>query len=190
LHYSSLNSLFVAIAHSTLYRRLAIALLSIVPALLQVLLVDATYQPARADADVVVIDMPVTGPVVSNRMLVETERLVADALNRQFSQDLSSSTVQVTVLGSRNGEVIPVMRTTVSREQWQAHPQVSTWTRYYSSYALFQRHDDVQRVALVPARPGGSGGIDDLTPVAQLDQAYDSGNLSGDQAQRRLSDLD
>ena len=84
------------------------------------------------------------------------------------------------MLGNRNGDVIPVLTTTVSRTQWQENPQVSAWTQYNGvAYALIQRHDGQPptQVATSPSRRSttvASRGIS-----TQFDRQFDSGRLSG-----------
>ncbi|HEY9881391.1 MAG TPA: hypothetical protein V6D29_23240 [Leptolyngbyaceae cyanobacterium] len=149
-----------------------------------------SYRPAHADTeDALIVDMPVNEQVISNSLVEQAEQLAVSTINQQFSQNSSLSEIKVMVMGNRYGEVIPVLTTSVSRTQWQAMPQISAWTQYYSaSYALFQRHDlqENSRVARapvnVPATPA-------LVLSSQIDQAYDEGHLIGVEAQQYLDYL-
>ena len=148
---------------------------------------DGHDRPAWAETEVVVIDMATNGQVAHSDLLAEAELLVNDAISRQFSQNPGLSSVQVSVLGHRNGEIIPILTTMVSREQWQSDPRVNAWTRYHHAYTLFQRHDEERIVTMVPARPNG---ISNARSQDWVDAAYDSGRLTGELAQDQLSSLD
>lgn len=148
---------------------------------------DGHYRSASADTEVVVIDMATNGHVAHSNLLAEAEVLVSDAISRQFSQNAELSSVQVSVLGHRNGEIIPILTTMVSREQWQRDPRVNAWTRYHHAYALFRRHNAERTVAMIPARPSG---ISNARSQDWVDAAYDSGRLTGELAQDQLSSLD
>ncbi|MEM7773248.1 MAG: hypothetical protein AAGA75_15615 [Cyanobacteria bacterium P01_E01_bin.6] len=147
------------------------------------------YRPAQADTDLVVIDIPTQGQVPHSNLMTQAEQLVAREIVHQFTQNTEIDTLQVSVLGHRNGEVIPLMTTVVSREQWQQIPQVSAWSRYHNAYALLQRHDQERVVAISPARPSGS-----VSSFSQdtsfVDEALDAGQVSSEIARDYLSDLD
>lgn len=150
-----------------------------------------SYQPARAEDERIVIDMPVYGQVDHRNLVRQAESLLAEAINRQFSQNASLSTLQVEVMGDRNGEIIPVLTVTVSRAQWQANPQVSAWSRYYNaSYALLQRHEAAETVAVAPVGSAGRTADPEIQDRFWIDEAFDSGRLTGATAQDYLSDLD
>jgi hypothetical protein len=155
-----------------------------------VLILSGSYQPARAEDERIVIDMPINGQVIHSTLIAQAESLLGEAISRQFSQNANLSTLQVDVVGDRHGEIIPVLTVTVSRAQWQANPQVSAWSRYYSaSYALLQRHESEETVAMAPVSSAGStdASVEDRF---WIDQAFDSGRLTGPAAQDYLSDLD
>lgn len=180
-------------AQKTLIRQFFIAL----SAACGLLLLKSTYQPAYAETQSVVIEMPIYGQAVSSNLTAEAELLVSSAINSQFGQDPSLSTVQVVVVLHRNGEVIPFLATTTSRAQWQDNPQVQAWTRYYGvSHALLQRHEQESRIATsLPVSSSATSNSEDsfqiqIDRAAQIDNAFDSGTLTGQSAQDYLSDLD
>lgn len=162
-----------------------------------------THRPAYAETQSIVIEMPVYGQVISSNLTAEAESLVSSAINNQFGQNSALTTVQVVVVIHRNGEIIPVLTTTASRGQWQENPQVQAWTSYYgASYALLQRHEQDARIATSlplpgssPVRPTAVSNPEasfqiQIDRAAQIDNAFDSGTLTGQSAQNYLSDLD
>lgn len=149
---------------------------------------DGSNRPAQAEMQGVVIDIPIYGQTIYTDLTAQAELLVGNAINDQFGQNPVLSSVQVVVTGDRHGEIIPILTTTVSRTQWQENPQVNAWTKYYSaSYALLQRHEQVETVAIAPIR---STAVSNLERSFQIDEAFDSGRLTGPPAQAYLSDLD
>jgi hypothetical protein len=153
-------------------------------------ILDGNYRLARAGEERVVVNMPVYGEVVHSELAAQAESLIRDALNRQFSQRSNLSTVQVDVVGDRHGELIPLLTVTVSRAQWQANPQVSAWGRYYSaSYTLLQRYESDTAVAIALARAATSMDAS-VQDRFRIDEAFDSGHLTGPAAQDYLSYLD
>ncbi|MBW4650700.1 MAG: hypothetical protein KME06_18720 [Kastovskya adunca ATA6-11-RM4] len=133
--------------------------------------------------------MPLYGQIIYGDLITEAELLVSRVINGQFTQSADTSTVQVVVMGNRNGEVIPILTTTVSRTQWQKTPQVRAWTEYYmNSYALIQRHE-VRQVATVAAAPVRSTATNNREQTL-IDTAFDEGRLTGKAAQKYLDDLD
>lgn len=169
-------------------------------------LVKGSDQPAYAETQSIVIEMPVYGQVVSSNLTAEAESLVSSAIDNQFGQDPALTTVQVVVVIHRNGEVIPFLATTVSRAQWQESSQIQAWTRYYGlSHALLQRHEQEtviatslpssSPVAPSPVAPIGTSDLENspqtqIDRAARIDNAFDSGVLTGQSAQDFLSDLD
>lgn len=156
-----------------------------------VLILSGSYQPARAEDERIVIDMPINGQVIHSVLIAQAESLLGEAISRQFSQNADLSTLQVDVVGDRHGEIIPVLTVTVSRAQWQANPQVSAWSRYYNaSYALLQRHEAAETVAVAPVDSAGEITDPEVQDRFWIDEAFDSGRLTGAAAQDYLNDLD
>lgn len=152
-------------------------------------LLGGIYQPARSESQGIAINMPMYGQIIYGDLITEAELLVGSVINDQFAQSADLSTVQVVVMGNRNGEVIPILTTTVSRTQWQKTPQVRAWTEYYiNSYALLRRHE-VRQVATVAAAPVRSTATNNQEQTS-IDIAFDEGRLTGKAAQQYLDDLD
>lgn len=151
-------------------------------------LLNSIYQPTHAETPNFVIEISVDAQTLYSDLITQAESLVSDAINRQFGQDPNLPISQIVVMGDRNGEIIPILTTTVSRAQWQENPQVNAWTKYYgASYALLQRYRQEEQVAMAPV---SSTARSSLERSFQIDEAFDSGRLTGQAAQSYLSDLD
>lgn len=155
-------------------------------------------QPAWAETREMIVDMPVYGQSVSNDLVTQAELLAEDTISQQFRQDPDLTAIRVVIVGDRNGEVIPILTTTVTRSQWQEEPQVSSWAGYYSaSYALLQRHNEpVDNTPVASASTRSDGGLVSTysggasTQQAEIDRAFDEGRLTGAEIQYFLDDID
>lgn len=153
-------------------------------------------QPAAlAETDgKIVLEIPVFGQAFSiNSVLLEAESLARDAINQQFAQNPALEVAQVLVMASRNGEIVPVLETNVSRAQWLEQADVRLWSRYFqSSYALLGRHDDQPSLSVARANMNRSVGSrrNSIRNAAQIDAAVDSGRLSGSEIQQVLGRVD
>ena len=139
-------------------------------------------EPALANtARPVLLDMPIYSRISSDDLVSQAESMVSQEIDRYFDANPDLTEIEVVVLGSRNGDVIPILTTIVSQAQWRDNPQVSAWTEYYSSYALLRRHDDTQptQVAARPSRRSASIASASRDISVQFDQQFDSGRLNG-----------
>jgi hypothetical protein len=147
-----------------------------------------SYRPVRAKAESIVVDMSVYGLVESGDFFRRAEAMVSDEISRQFSQNPDLSEIEVVVVGDRDGQIAPILTTTVSRTQWQETPSVSVWTEYYNaSYALLQRYGQPTETM---ARASNRATRANRMPIAQIDRAFDEGRLTGTAAQEYLDELD
>lgn len=139
-----------------------------------------------------VLEIPLYSQVPMGDLIAQAESLASRSIDQQFSQRAENS-VEVVVLGNRNGDIIPILSIAVSREQWRTQPQVRAWTQYYASNSLFERHNawEAEVIATASNRPSrspvSSAGRQRQTSV---DRAWDDGRLTGTAAQEVLSDLD
>ncbi|NJL87130.1 MAG: hypothetical protein HC886_15995 [Leptolyngbyaceae cyanobacterium SM1_1_3] len=111
------------------------------------------------------------------------ESLASGELSRQFRQNLDLTTVQITVLGEYNGQVVPVLVATVSRENWQRSPQVRQWASYFnSSYVLLGFNSDPTGADRDAIATNDSPGLNIspaiIDPIEQLVEAAEKGELS------------
>ena len=137
----------------------------------------------------VLLDMPIYSRISSEDLVSQSESMVSQEINRYFDTNPDLDEIEVVVLGNRNGDIIPILTTTVSRIEWQENPQVSAWTEYYSSYALIRRHDtQPTQVATGPSRRSTTVASRDLS--TQFDQQFDSGRLNGRTVQSYIDFVD
>ncbi|NJN85421.1 MAG: hypothetical protein HC881_02755 [Leptolyngbyaceae cyanobacterium SL_7_1] len=135
--------------------------------------------------------MPVYERTSYSDLLVEAEFLASQAITQAFNQDAGLMAIEVFVMGTRNGDVVPFLSAVVSRAQWQADPQIDRWADYHAAYALLQRHDGNQAGSASQPASRLSRSTDlTFAEVVEIDTAVDEGRLSGELAQRYLDQLD
>jgi hypothetical protein len=146
------------------------------------------YNVAWATTENIVLNLSLYGPTEQQSIISQAESLVIHEITRQFSSRTDLNELEITVLSHRNGDMVPILATTVSRSQWQQTPQVSAWTQYYSFYSLFARHDQPLVEETVVASVSYPV-TNDWSDMLAIDTAYDEGRLSGADAQRFLDEL-
>lgn len=83
-------------------------------------------------------------------LLQEAQDLVQTSIEQQFAENPNITEVSITVLGENQGQVVPILRSKVTRSQWQHDSRVERWTKYFvtSSAKLLGFYD-----RSVPATP-------------------------------------
>ncbi|MFE4104825.1 hypothetical protein [Almyronema epifaneia] len=112
------------------------------------------------------------------------ESLASSEISRRFNQQPDLSVAQVTVLAEYNGQIVPVLVATVSRESWQRSRQIQQWTSYFNaSYQLLGFNnlptaDRGEQAEAAPPPPPLNISPILLNPVEQLVEAAEDGELS------------
>ena len=138
------------------------------------------------------MSIPIYGQVDQRSLIREADSLASQSISERFRQNPSLNMLEMTILGERNGEVIPIFSVLVSRDQWQENPQASAWAEYSSaSYALLRRHEEATVVASSPSRNAAPvGQARSFAAASEVQSAYDQGRLSGVEAQFYSDELD
>ena len=104
-------------------------------ALSTLLLIGSSTQPVSANTNQMMVEMPLRTDADVQKALRQAELLVSEILEQRFSEDTTLSEFKVVILGNRDGAIVPMLTTAVSRDQWSTNPQVGLWTTYNSSFA-------------------------------------------------------
>ncbi|MEM9007262.1 MAG: hypothetical protein AAGE59_27520 [Cyanobacteria bacterium P01_F01_bin.86] len=67
------------------------------------------------------------------QLMAEAETLVTANISQTFAANPSITRLHVEVVAERNGAVVPLMLTQVSRQSWQAEAEVARWTQYFGN---------------------------------------------------------
>jgi len=156
--------------------------------------IGAICLPGQAQFREIMIEVPVYSSSTYNTLLMQAESLISRTIRQQFSQDSSLASLQVTVVGTRYGETIPIMATSVSRAQWQQQPQVAQWTTYNSLaqtlFARFEEPESGAQVVAVQPSPSISSSYSTVDPVLQVEEAFQEGRISRQEYQELTDALD
>lgn len=69
----------------------------------------------------------------SYKILVkQAEDLAKNTVNQEFQNNPEITEITVTILGERDSQIVPVLRLTVSRSEWQKNPDIDEFTRYFA----------------------------------------------------------
>lgn len=66
-------------------------------------------------------------------LIQQAESLAKTSIEQQFADNPSFTEVSVMILGQRNGQIVPILSSKVSRSNWQKEPRIYKWTRYFGS---------------------------------------------------------
>ncbi len=66
-------------------------------------------------------------------LLQQAEDLVKTSIEQEFAENPNATEVSITVLGETQGQIVPLLRSTVSRSQWQNNSRMARWTKYFVS---------------------------------------------------------
>lgn len=90
-------------------------------------------------------------------LVQEAEELAKSAIAREFQESPKAREVSILILGDRNGQIVPVLRSRVSRSAWQQNPNIESWTRYFSNYSevllSYKEPEEEPRAAPPPPPP-------------------------------------
>ncbi|NEO11510.1 MULTISPECIES: hypothetical protein [unclassified Moorena] len=86
------------------------------------------------------------------RLIQQTENLAQNQINQEFTENPDITSISMMILGERNGQVVPLMMTKVSRSQWKQFPIIQRWASYFinSEMLLGFRGSDS---SLAPSNP-------------------------------------
>ncbi|MEB3278861.1 MAG: hypothetical protein VKK42_08035 [Lyngbya sp.] len=66
-----------------------------------------------------------------NVLVKRAETLAKQSIEQAFKENSTLESITIMILGERGSQVVPILRTRVTRSQWQANSEVSEWTRYF-----------------------------------------------------------
>jgi hypothetical protein len=64
-------------------------------------------------------------------LIRQAEALAGNSIEQAFAETPNITEVSITIVGERNGSMVPLLSSNVSRSNWQAKPTVHLWTRYF-----------------------------------------------------------
>ena len=105
----------------------------------------ATESYAWAETGYFTLSIANSGKETYESLIREAETTTQAAITQGFAQNANLTEIQMTVLGEHNGQVVPIMTSTVSRSDWRDTSEIRQWTQYFQfSYALLGLGDSQQ----------------------------------------------
>lgn len=81
-------------------------------------------------------------------LIQQAELTATKTIDQEFHRSVKITEVEVTVIGERNGQEVPLLSTKVSRLNWQAQPQIQLWTSYFTKAAILLGFNSLQQTNL------------------------------------------
>jgi hypothetical protein len=105
-------------------------------------------------------------------LVQQAEELAKDAIAQEFQNNPGLTEVTVIVTADRSRRMVPVLRSRVSRNQWQKDSRIEQWTRYFADakYLLGFREGNIS-----PANSGPSQTINVPAPSRPASRQNDPG---------------
>ena len=105
-------------------------------------------------------------------LVQQAEDLAALSIAREFQENPGLTEVTIIVTADRSRRMVPVLRSRVSRNQWQQNSRIEQWTRYFadSQYLLGFRDSYISS-----ANSGRSQAIDVPAPSRWASRQNDPG---------------
>lgn len=108
---------------------------------------------AIAETEEIDITLNAEGGQTFDTLLVQAEAQANSAIAQAFA-DPNTTVASVRIMGERFGQSVPVLFVTVSREDWQADPNLRSWARYFGRSSLALLGFLNPQLATVPGAPG------------------------------------
>ncbi|MGD1716400.1 hypothetical protein [Dapis sp. BLCC M172] len=87
----------------------------------------------------------------SYKSLVEqAEKLAQKTIDQEFANNPEITKITITILGERKSQIVPVIRSTVSRSEWQKNADIDEFTRYFADAKLLLKFEDDSDAEAIP----------------------------------------
>ncbi|WP_019487015.1 hypothetical protein [Kamptonema formosum] len=64
-------------------------------------------------------------------LIQQAEEYAKTSIDREFKADPNLTEISIVILIDRQKQVVPILRSRVSRSQWQRDTRIDQWTRYF-----------------------------------------------------------
>lgn len=98
------------------------------------------------------VSVTLQGDQVQNysRLLEQAVAVGNSAIATTFATHPAADPIELTILLSRNGQILPILMAEVSRTDWQQQPDVQNWARYSNSVRILLGYAPPIQVAVRP----------------------------------------
>jgi hypothetical protein len=105
-------------------------------------------------------------------LVQQAEDLAKESIAREFQENPALTNITVIVTADRGRQLVPVLRSRVSRRNWQQNSRIEQWTRYFADAKLLLGFRDGN---ISPANSGPSRSINVPAPSRPASRENDPG---------------
>ncbi len=69
-------------------------------------------------------------------LIQQAEDLAEQSIKEEFTINPEATKISILISAERNGQIVPVLRSKVSRSQWQRDSRIRRWTRYFDNSGI------------------------------------------------------
>lgn len=105
-------------------------------------------------------------------LVQQAEDLAKESIAREFQENPGLTEITIIITADRSRQLVPVLRSRVSRRDWQKDSRIEQWTRYFADakYLLGFREGNIS-----PANSGPSQAINVPAPSRSASRQNDPG---------------
>jgi hypothetical protein len=105
-------------------------------------------------------------------LVQQAEDLAKESIAREFQENPALTEITIIVTADRGRQMVPVLRSRVSRRNWQQNSRIEQWTRYFADAKLLLGFRDGN---VSPANSGPSRSINVPAPSRPASRENDPG---------------
>ena len=105
-------------------------------------------------------------------LVQQAEDLAKESIAREFQENPALTEVTIIITADRSRRMVPVLRSRVSRNQWQKDSRIEQWTRYFADAKLLLGFREGN---ISPANSGPSQTINVPAPSRPASRQNDPG---------------
>ncbi|MEG3894959.1 MULTISPECIES: hypothetical protein [unclassified Microcoleus] len=105
-------------------------------------------------------------------LVQQAEDLAKESIAREFQENPALTEVTIIITADRSRQRVPVLRSRVSRREWQKDSRIEQWTRYFADAKLLLGFRDSN---ILPANSGSSQVMNAPAPSRSASRQNDPG---------------
>lgn len=102
------------------------------------------------------------------QLIDESEARLRQRITQTFLANPTIQQLQVQIVASRGGAIVPIMRANVSRSDWQKSDRIDAWTQYFSSTEFLLSYQSIAVASDVVPEPPITNGFPTTQEAIEL----------------------
>jgi hypothetical protein len=66
-------------------------------------------------------------------LIQQAQNLAKNSIEQEFAENPEIMEISIIILGENKGQIAPLIRSKISRSQWENDSRIERWTRYFSN---------------------------------------------------------